>query len=110
MTPKERKQRFNAISELGCCVCVREGLGPTPPEVHHVLTGRAGFRKADDDMTIGLCPYHHRQGPNGQAVHAGKRSFEEAHGSELELLAWTDKRIGWHRMATNEDVQLPEAA
>jgi hypothetical protein len=73
---------------------MREGLGPTPPEIHHLLTGRAGFRRSDDSRTIGLCPTHHRYGGNGEAVHAGKRTFEAVHGSELDLLAWTDERIG----------------
>lgn len=107
MTPAERKRRFNALADLGCCVCVREGLGRTPPEIHHVLTGRAGFRRADDSRTIGLCPYHHRQGPNGEAVHAGKRSFEAAHGDELELLAWTDMQIAWPGSATIQGEILP---
>lgn len=94
MTPAERKRRFSALSDLGCAVCVREGLGATPPEIHHLLSNRAGFRRADDAMTIGLCPYHHRHGGNGEAVHAGKRTFEAAHGTELELLEWTNARIG----------------
>lgn len=110
MTPTERKRRFNAIADLGCCVCVREGLGATPPEVHHLLTGRAGFRRNDDENTIGLCPYHHRQGPNGEAVHAGKRSFEQAHGTESELLEWTNKRIGWRGTATIGAEQLSSGA
>lgn len=94
MKANERRRRFSAIVEIGCCVCQREGLGATPPEIHHLLTGRAGFRRNGDDMTIGLCPYHHRHGGNGEAVHAGKRTFEATHGTELELLEWTNRMIG----------------
>lgn len=110
MTPTERRKRFDALAELGCCVCVREGLGRTPPEIHHLLTGRAGFRRSDDERTIGLCPYHHRHGGYGEAIHAGKRSFEVNHGTELELLAWTDMTIGWRGTATITDDELPEGA
>lgn len=93
MTANERKRRFEAISDMGCCVCLRSGLGATPPEIHHLLTGRAGFRRNDDEQTIGLCPHHHRHGGSGEAIHAGKRSFEAAYGTELELLEWTNSRL-----------------
>ena len=110
MTPAERRARFDGLADMGCCVCVREGLGRTPPEIHHLLTGRAGFRRADDSQTIGLCPYHHRHGPNGEAVHAGKRSFEAAHGTEMELFAWTNQRLGTPVDATIEGEILPWGA
>ena len=110
MTPAQRKARFTALADMGCCVCVREGLGRTPPEIHHVLTGRTGFRRNDDENTIGLCPYHHRHGGNGEAVHAGKRSFEQSHGSELELLAWTNNRLHSPGSATIEGELLPGGA
>lgn len=110
MTPKERTRRFAAIVEEGCCVCVREGLGPTPPAIHHILEGRTPGRRNDDENTIGLCPYHHQHGPNGEAVHAGVESFAANHGSELELLAWTDRRIGWRRTATIAGNELPLGA
>ena len=95
MNAKERKRRFEAIVEEGCCVCVRAGLGPTPPAIHHVMRGRVPGRRNDDEHTIGLCPYHHQNGPIGEAIHAGIESFEAAHGLELALLEWTNKRIGW---------------
>lgn len=100
MTPRERQSRFDAISRIGCCVCVREGLGATPPHIHHVLTGRIKGRRNSDDQTIGLCPYHHQHGGTGEAVHAGIKSFERNHGSELELLEWTNARIGVQNSAT----------
>ena len=110
MTPSERKRRFAALADMGCCVCLREGLGATPPHIHHLLTGRAGFWRNDDENTIPLCPWHHQHGPNGEAIHAGKRSFEAAHGTELELLAYTNERIGWLQSATITGEVLPERA
>lgn len=93
MTPKERKARFSFLANLGCCVCLRLGYGRSECEIHHLLTGRAGFRKNTDDQTIGLCPTHHRLGNIGVAIHAGRKSFEKAYGSELELLIFTNERI-----------------
>lgn len=110
MTPAERKRRFNAIAEMGCCVCVREGLGRTPPAIHHILEGRIPGRRNTDDQTIGLCPYHHQHGPKGEAVHAGVKSFVANHGSELELLAWTNKHIRMPGSATIEGEILPGGA
>jgi hypothetical protein len=101
MTEQERRRRFDDISEIGCCVCVREGLGRTPPEIHHLLTGRIPGRRNSDDQTIGLCPYHHRQGNIGEAIHAGKKSFERNHATELELLEWTENAISARRITTN---------
>jgi hypothetical protein len=100
MTKSERDDRYSRLVDLGCCVCMREGLGPTPPAIHHLLTGRVPNRRNTDDQTIGLCPYHHQHGPNGEAVHAGKKSFERNHGSELELLEWSNMMIGWGGNAT----------
>jgi len=89
----DRKARFDAIARLGCCVCLREGYGFSECEIHHLLTGRAGFRRNTDLQTIGLCPQHHRLGNLGVAIHAGKKSFEKAYGTELELLIFTNNRI-----------------
>jgi hypothetical protein len=110
MTDKERRARFEALVEIGCCVCVRAGLGRTPPEIHHLLTGRVGFRRAPDERTIGLCPYHHRHGGFGEAIHAGKKTWEAQHGTELELLDWSNEAIFALRMATNLYYTLPDGA
>jgi hypothetical protein len=100
MTENERRDRFDAIFDIGCCVCVREGYGRTPPEIHHLLTGRIPGRRNSDDQTIGLCPFHHRHGNFGDAVHAGKKSFEARHSTEKELLEWTNEAISSVRIAT----------
>jgi len=56
MTNKDKKERFNALSEYGCVVC---GL---PAEIHHLLGIKySGMgQKAKDEYTIPLCPNHHR--------------------------------------------------
>lgn len=93
MSRIDRKARFAAITRLGCVVCLRAGYGFSECEIHHLLTNRAGFRRNTDAQTIGLCPQHHRLGNLGVAIHAGKRSFERAYGTELELLNFTNNRI-----------------
>ena len=76
MKPKERKARFNALSQHGCCVCRR------PAEIHHLvgLKYRGMSQKADDENTIPLCPEHHR---GSQGIHQiGQKTWEEAYGSQ----------------------------
>jgi hypothetical protein len=43
-------------------------------------------RKASNYKTIPLCPYHRRQGPFGEAVHNGTKTFEAKYGTQLEML------------------------
>ena len=52
----------------------------------------------DDVHAIGLCALHHQAGKRGVAFHAGRKSFEEAFGTETELLAATNdyfRAKGW---------------
>ena len=84
MTKAERDHK-DAVAGLGCIVCRREGLGHTPALVHHLNAHGMGQRASDFD-TIPLCPYHHQQGPFGEAIHNGKKTFEANHGTEAELL------------------------
>jgi hypothetical protein len=87
MTPKERKDRFDALSELGCAVCGQ------PPQIHH-LTGlkyRGMGQKAGDECTIPLCMNHHT---GQQGIHSiGKRQWEADYGTQEELLEITNVKI-----------------
>ena len=84
---KKEKERMNAVAMLGCCICMM------PAEVHHIKTHMGGER--DHMKTIPICPYHHRTGGYGVALHAGKKRFEENYGTETDLLEITNKRIGY---------------
>ena len=42
--------------------------------------------RAPNTMVLPLCPYHHRNGGHGVAIHAGKKTWEEKFGTELELI------------------------
>ena len=76
MKAKERKERFNKLSEYGCVICRR------PAEVHHLI----GFKyrgigqKATDENTIPLCVEHHR---GSQGIHhLGLKTWEIAYGEQ----------------------------
>ncbi len=79
---KARDKHFSRVADLGCIVC------QSPAEIHHCFTSM-GCKK-DDTKVIPLCPYHHRTGGYGFAIHAGKKTWQDRHGSEMELF---DKTI-----------------
>ena len=91
---KAEQRRMDHLIQIGCIVCRITGLGITPPEIHHLLSGgrRLGHR-----FTIGLCTRHHREGSNTDqwvSRHPHKREFERRYGTEAELLEKTDELIG----------------
>lgn len=86
-TAKEKKH-LNKISSMGCIVCVNLNLGETPAEIHHIGNGTMA-KRASNYEAIPLCHFHHRTGNSGEAVHAGRKSFEENFGTEQELLLQT---------------------
>ncbi len=95
MTKAERKARFDALTQIGCCVCRREFGTYSPPAIHH-LRGHpwsGAGQRASDEHTIGLCPAHHANGGHGTAYHAGAKAFEAAYGSQADLLAWTNAQL-----------------
>lgn len=70
-----------------CIACRLDGLGHTPPAVHHLLRG--GVRMGHLH-TIPLCdPGHHQNGGSRAMVsrHPNKTQFELRYGTEAELLA-----------------------
>jgi len=75
---KAEKEYLNAIAQHGCIICRQ------PAEIHHVHYGMG--KRASNYDTIPLCPYHHRQGNYGEAIHNGKKEFEKRYGTEQELL------------------------
>ncbi len=84
---KDEKAHLDAVARLGCLIC------RAPAEVHHVTTGAGMGQRASHYDTIPLCPRHHKAtvGGLGEAIHAGKRTWEQRHGTELELLERTRK-------------------
>lgn len=85
---KAESQYMDTVARLGCCVC------GGPAEIHHLLTGAGMGQRADNYTCIPLCASHHRTGGYGIAIHAGKRTWEQRHGTELELLERTRELLG----------------
>lgn len=77
---KAEREHLSRLVELGCVICGRQA------EVHHILTGVGMGQRASNYDALPICPDHHRNGGHGVAIHAGKRTWEENYGRELELL------------------------
>lgn len=90
MTKAER-HHYDKLSQLGCIVCYREGLGYTLPHIHHIRHGVGMAQRSHYLMAIPLCPLHHQNGGHGVALHAGQKTFEAKYGTEMELLEQTTK-------------------
>lgn len=94
MTTKAEKQHRSAVAALGCIVCLNNGNEGTPAELHHIRAGQGMSQRANEFEIIPLCPFHHRLGMWGHAVHAGRVMWEANHGTERELLAQTLALLG----------------
>ena len=87
------RQWMDAITRLGCIVCLSEGFGYTPAVVHHII--RYG-RRQGHLFTIPLCVGHHNSGERSDRCvsrHPWKRAFEDRYGSESFLLQKTRQLI-----------------
>ena len=88
---KAEKARMQAIAELGCIVCMREGNPETPAEIHHIRSD-VGIGQRSTHV-LPLCSWHHRLGGYSQAIHAGRRVWEDRFGTELELVEAVEKLL-----------------
>lgn len=79
MTNKER-DHLAKVASLGCIIC--ENFA----EIHHIRTGMGMGQRNTNFNVIPLCHTHHRTGGHGIAIHAGKKTWQEKFGTELELL------------------------
>lgn len=83
---KQRKYRFEALSQYGCCVCRR------PAEIHHLIGNHKGMAlKSEDEYTIPLCVDHHR---GNQGIHQiGVETWESIYGSQDHHLELVNKYV-----------------
>ena len=83
----EDRERANKLRDLGCVVCLYYLNTFTPPAIHHI-DGQT--KKGCHQNTIPLCPKHHQEKSNtGQWISRhgdGRAAFEDAYGTEQELL------------------------
>jgi hypothetical protein len=87
LSKQERTERFNLLSEMGCCICGQ------PPQIHHLIgtKWRGMGQKADDRHTIPLCMKHHT-GSHG-IHHMGMRPWEDEYGDQEHLLNITNFKM-----------------
>lgn len=92
--------RDTAIREIGCICCLREGLGATPAEKHHLLTTglHGNGKRRGEQFTVGLCQYHHRGIGNpaqfrSPSLAREPRSFRARYGDDEVLLAEQNRLI-----------------
>lgn len=87
MTTKLERAWMDAITQIGCIVClVFERAPGTPGAVHHLLRGGRRIGHLD---SICLCdPGHHQRSPIAAKIsrHPDKARFEQAYGTEAALL------------------------
>ena len=92
MTKLERTTRFDALSGIGCIVCLNEGFQHSA-SIHH-LTGiayRGTGKKAADEHTIPLCYLHHQ---GNQGIHRiGMKPWELKFGTQETLLRQVNELI-----------------
>jgi hypothetical protein len=91
---KADSERLSSVAALGCIVCRRLGFPGSPAEIHHIRAGMGKGQRASHQVAIGLCPFHHRNGGFGEAFHAGKKTWQEKFGTEMELLNEVNNLLG----------------
>lgn len=87
---KKQRERWGRIAELGCLV---QDIHFGRMTIHHCGTSM-GCKK-NHDLVLGLCWRHHlsrEAGIDGKGM--GKRVWEEAFGTERELLEEVAMRLG----------------
>ncbi|ULQ46959.1 Ref family protein [Flagellatimonas centrodinii] len=88
-----QQRRQDNIRELGCLLCMSEGIGWVAAEIHHLTD--CG-RTISQDHTIGLCQFHHRGVSHysreqatriyGPSLAHGAKPFRARFGTNDELL------------------------
>lgn len=82
---KAEKEHMARVADLGCVVCRMLGLGCVPAEIHHI---EGKTKKGSHMKVLPLCFEHHRRGGDKEPIsrHPYKKRFENAYGTEEELL------------------------
>lgn len=89
---KEEKKWLSDVAELGCICCRNMGFGASLAEIHHVRTGQGMAQRASHTDVLPLCPPHHRACYE-TGFHASPKSWQEIHGTEIELLEQTKQEV-----------------
>lgn len=80
------KRHMERVARLPCAVCGQPG----PSMVHHIRAGQGMAQRANNFLTIPLCPEHH-QGQTG--IHGDRSAWRMRKLTELDALADTIRRL-----------------
>ncbi len=84
---KAESRRMDIIKrDIGCIAC-RQGNLHSQANAHHILSGG---RRISHAATLPLCDFHHT---GLISIHASKRGFVKDYGTEMELLAETNRLV-----------------
>ena len=86
---KAEKEHMARVADLGCIIC-----GNNYCEIHHITTLRGFGGRSKHTEVLPLCFLHHRGGQRGVALHEGIKTWEEKHGTQIELLEKVNQQIG----------------
>lgn len=92
---KADTDRADKLRELGCILCLDNGIF-TPPAIHHI-DGQT--KEGCHQLTLPLCERHHQikdndKPPRWISRHGdGKAAFKEEYGNEYALLAEVNRLI-----------------
>ena len=88
---KAKEARYmGRVAELGCILCDALGRPNEPAQVHHVREGQGMSQRAQNYLTVPLCPSCHL-GPHG--IHGDKGLLKQAKLDEMDLLSLTIERL-----------------
>lgn len=79
-TTAAEKRYYDRAAALGCLVCQK------PTQLHHIRTERI----KDNMLVIPLCQEHHT---GGFSNHMTPDTFQNIYGSELQMLADTNRAL-----------------
>lgn len=85
---------YAKLVQLGCIVCLNNGIEDSAPEIHHPRMGNGMGKKAPYTEAIPLCHAHHRTGGVGVAYHAAPETWESKYGSQERLVAQVKSMLG----------------
>lgn len=87
MTTVAERRHMTAVAALGCIVCLKDLGVYSPAIIHHVRTINGNRTTRNHMLVLPLCPFHHRHDSGiGNGFHAGTRTWQLVHGTEVQLM------------------------
>ena len=91
---KADKALWDAMAQLGCIACLKDGVHSPYVSIHHI-DGRT--KPGAHQRVLPLCAGHHQEGTGKRAliaVHPWKARFEAVYGKQADLLIEAKRLIG----------------